>query len=98
MPTVSGTAKVSKTLTANQGTWTGYPTPALTYQWYSCTKTVTVAKASVPSTCKKITGATKSKLKLANAQKGKFIAVLVTGKGTGTTATRWLSKSTTKVG
>ncbi len=96
-PTVSGTAKVSKTLTAKKGTWSGYPNPALTYQWYSCTKKVTVAKASVPSTCKKITGATKSKLKLVKAQKGKFISVLVTGKGTGTSATKWLSKSTSKV-
>jgi uncharacterized repeat protein (TIGR02543 family) len=93
-PTVSGTAQVSNTLTAKKGTWSGYPTPALTYQWYACTKKVTAAKATVPSTCKKITGATKSKLKLAKGQKGKFISVLVTGKGTGTTATKWLSKST----
>jgi hypothetical protein len=93
-PTVSGTAKVSKTLTAKKGTWTGYPTPVLTYQWYACTKKIAVAKATVPSTCKKITGATKSTLKLAKAQKGKFISVLVTGKGTGTSATKWLSKST----
>jgi uncharacterized repeat protein (TIGR02543 family) len=97
-PTVSGTAKVSKTLTAKKGTWTGYPTPsAFTYQWYACTKKVTAAKASVPSTCKKISGATKSTLKLVAAQRGKFIAVLVTGKGTGTSATKWLSKSTTIV-
>ena len=96
-PTVSGTAKVSKTLKAKKGTWTGYPTPSPTafkYQWYSCSKTVTAAKATVPSTCKKITGATKSTLKLAKAQKGKFISVLVTGKGSGTSATKWLSKST----
>ena len=96
-PTVSGTPKVSKTLTAKKGTWSGYPTPALTYQWYACTKKVTAAKASVPSTCKKITGATNSTLKLVAAQKGKFISVLVTGKGTGTSATKWLSKSTTIV-
>jgi uncharacterized repeat protein (TIGR02543 family) len=95
-PTVSGTPKVSKTLTAKKGTWSGYPTPALTYQWYACTKKVTAAKASVPSTCKKITGATKSTLKLAKAQKSKFISVLVTGKGTGTSATKWLSKSTAR--
>ena len=93
-PTVSGTPKVSKTLTAKKGTWSGHPTPVLTYQWYACTKKVTAAKATVPTTCKKITGATKSTLKLAKAQKGKFISVLVTGKGTGTTATKSLSKST----
>ena len=93
-PSVSGTAKVTKTLSVKKGTWTGYPIPAFTYQWYSCSKTVTAAKATVPSTCKKITGATKSTLKLLAAQKSKFISVLVTGKGTGTSATKWLSKST----
>jgi uncharacterized repeat protein (TIGR02543 family) len=93
-PTVSGTAKVTKTLSVKKGTWTGYPTPAFTYQWYSCSKAVATAQATVPGTCKKITGATRSTLKLVSAQKGKFISVLVTGKGTGTTATKWLSKST----
>jgi hypothetical protein len=97
-PTVSGTAKVSKTLTANKGTWTGYPTPsAFTYQWYSCTKQVNAATQTIPSTCQKITGATKNTLKLASAQKGKYLAVAVTGTSTGTTATKWLSKSTTIV-
>ncbi|MBJ7281004.1 MAG: leucine-rich repeat protein, partial [Rhodoluna sp.] len=96
-PSVSGTAKVSKVLAAKKGTWTGYPTPAITYQWYSCSKTVATVKAIVPNTCKKISGATKSTLKLAKAQKGKFIAVLVSGNSAGTSATTWLSKSTTKV-
>jgi len=96
-PSVSGTPKVSKMLTAKKGTWTGYPTPAFTYHWYACTKKVTAAQDTVPSTCKKITGTTKSTLKLVKAQKGKFISVLVTGNGTGTSATKWLSKSTAKV-
>jgi hypothetical protein len=86
---------VSKTLTANKGTWTGYPTPsAFTYQWYSCTVQVKIVTATIPKTCKKITGATKSTLKLASAQKGKYLAVAVTGTSTGTSATKWLSKST----
>jgi hypothetical protein len=96
-PSVSGTAKVSKVLAAKRGTWAGYPTPKITYQWYSCTKKVATVKAKVPITCKKISRSTKSTLKLAKAQKGKFIAVLVTGTSAGTSATKWLSKSTTKV-
>ena len=30
---ISGTQKVGQTLTANKGTWTGYPTPTYTYKW-----------------------------------------------------------------
>lgn len=33
-PVVSGTAVVGQTLTCTAGTWTGNPTPTLTYQWY----------------------------------------------------------------
>ena len=95
-PTASGTATVGRTLTA-RGTWTGYPTPTLRYQWYVCTKAVTVARTTVPSTCKRISGATRSTYKLTSAQRGKFVAVLVTGTSLRTTATTWLSKTTTKI-
>ena len=95
-PTVSGTAKVSKTLTA-AGTWTGYPAPTLTYQWYACTRAVSVEGATVPANCKAIARATKSTFKLTSAQRGKYVAVLVTGASLRTTATTWLSTTTTKV-
>ena len=95
-PTVAGTATVGRTLTA-RGTWTGYPTPTLRYQWYVCTRAVTVARSTVPSTCKRITGATRSTYKLTSAQRGKYVAVLVTGTSLRTTATTWLSKTTAKV-
>ncbi len=32
-PTITGTAQVGETLTANDGTWTGRPTPTLTRVW-----------------------------------------------------------------
>jgi len=95
-PTASGTATVGRTLTA-RGTWTGYPTPTLRYQWYVCTRAVTVARTTVPSTCKRITGATRSTYRLTAAQRGKYVAVLVTGTSLRTTATTWLSKTTSKV-
>jgi hypothetical protein len=95
-PKVTGTAKVAKTLTA-AGTWTGYPTPTLTYKWYACTKAVSAARTTVPSTCKKITGATGSTFKLKSKQRGKYVAVLVTGTSLGTAATTWLSKTTARI-
>ena len=79
-PKVTGTAKVAKTLTA-AGTWTGYPTPALTYKWYACTKAVSAARETVPpKKCKKIKGATRITFKLKSKQRGKYVAVLVTGR------------------
>jgi hypothetical protein len=96
-PKVTGTAKVGKTLKVNKGTWTGSPIPKYKYQWYYCRTAVTAARSTVPSNCKKVSRATGTSLKLAKAQKGKYITVLVTGTSTGTTKTTWLSKSTGKV-
>jgi len=97
-PTVSGTAKVGKTLTANKGTWTGAPTPKYSYQWYSCSTEMKSAASTISTKCKLISGANKSTFKLASAQKDKWVTVLVTGTSTGTPKTSWLAKSTGKVG
>jgi uncharacterized repeat protein (TIGR02543 family) len=97
-PTVTGTAKVGKTLTAKDGTWTGSPTPSVTRQWYACSSEVESAASTISSKCKSISGATKSTFKLTSAQKGKYITVLVTGTSSGTPKTSWLAISTGKVG
>jgi len=96
-PTITGQARVGKTLTANKGTWTGFPVPSFTYKWYACNAKVDKATQNVPSGCKFITGATKATFKLTNTQKNKFIAVQVTGTSQGATATSWLSKTSAKV-
>lgn len=100
-PTISGkatsTKKGTNKLTAKKGTWAGYPTPTVTLKWYVCTKQVKAVTQTIPKTCKAISKATKSTLAVTTSLKGKYIAVAVTGKGSGTTATRWLSKSTAKV-
>jgi hypothetical protein len=95
-PTVAGTATVGRTVTA-RGTWVGYPTPTLQYQWYVCTRAVPAARTTVPSTSKRISGATRSTYKLTSAQRGKYVAVLVKGTSLRTTATTWLAKTTAKV-
>ena len=96
-PAITGTAIVGRTMTAKTGTWRGTPTPTFRYQWYACTKAVTAARSTVPSTCMAIAGATRSTFKLTSAQRNKYVAVLVTGLSLGTTATPWLSKTTAKV-
>ena len=96
-PTVKGQARVGKRLTAKKGAWTGFPTPSFTYKWYACTAKVGPPTQTIPRKCQLIAGATKATFKLTSAQKNKFIAVQVTGRSRGTTATSWLSKTSAKV-
>ncbi|MFV0432859.1 MAG: choice-of-anchor M domain-containing protein [Leucobacter sp.] len=67
-PTISGTAKVGKTLKAKPGTWKPKGTK-LSYQWYA--------------NGKKISKATKSSYRIAKKYRGERITVRVTGKQAG---------------
>ena len=99
--TVLGIAKVGKILTAKNGTWSGTAPIAYTYKWYRCTvlgKTVAITVPASSAKCTAISGATKSTYKLAAADKGKYVRVLVTAKNAAGTGLS-LSKTTTiKVG
>ncbi len=75
-PTISGTATVGSTLTANAGTWSPAPV-TLSYQWY---RSGTAIK-----------GATKNTYKLVTDDSGKAITVAVTGTKTGYTEVRVVS-------
>ncbi|MFT3888888.1 MAG: CAP domain-containing protein [Arachnia sp.] len=81
-PTISGTAKVGKKLTAKAGTWKPGGTK-LTYQWY---------RGST-----KIVGATKSTYTLRRADKGKVITVKVKGTKKGYLTVTKTSAETAKV-
>ena len=96
-PRVTGAARVSKTVTANQGMWTGVPNPTFTYQWYACSRSVSKPRSTVPGGCKAIAGARKSTLKLSKKHKSQFISVLVTGVSSGAPETSWMTASTGKV-
>ena len=80
-PTITGTAKVGKKLTAHPGTWkAGAKKPTLKYQWYASGA--------------KISGATKSTYTLKSAQAGKKITVKVTGSASGYTSVSKTSAAT----
>jgi hypothetical protein len=96
-PAVSGKAQINKTLTATKGNWTGAPAPEYSYQWYYCTAQVNTATQTIPKNCKTVSKATKSTFVITSALEGKYLAVAVTGTSTGTSVTKWLSKSTAKV-
>ena len=91
---VSGTAKVGNTLTAVKGSWTGTATIAYTYKWYRCTVIARTATSAVSPRCSVISGATSSTYKVASADLGKYVRVLVIAKNSKGYAYS-LSKSTT---
>mgnify|MGYP003338456890 CR=1 FL=1 len=93
--------RAGETITSVAGIWVGYPinppTLSFSYQWYACTSRVTAARATVPSSCRKIFGATRSTFRLTAAQRNKYVTVLVSAKSGNSAAIRWLAKSSTKI-
>lgn len=69
-PTISGIPQEDQTLTADPGTWTGQPTPTLTYQWQQC---------DAAGECNDIPGATSSTFTVGDESIGAEIRVVVTG-------------------
>ncbi len=69
-PTITGTARVGETLTAQNGTWSNSPT-AFQYQWQRCNP----AGAS----CVNVSGAVQKTYLLTTAESGRTMRVRVTG-------------------
>lgn len=78
-PRITGTAKVGAKLTATTGTWLGRSPITYSYTWYACTSKA-AAGAMVAKGCAAIKGAASQTFKLAKAQSGKFIGLLVRAK------------------
>jgi hypothetical protein len=70
-PTISGTAGVGSTLTANPGTWTG-SSITFSYQWQRCD--------TAGANCTAISGATNATYVVANEDIGHTLRIAVTGK------------------
>jgi hypothetical protein len=81
-PTISGSAKVGVTLTAQPGTWTDTPT-AYSYRWQRCSSNV----------CKDIPGATASTYTLTRSDKGHPVRVAVTATNAAGSATATSAKT-----
>jgi hypothetical protein len=97
--TVSGTAKVGKSLTVAKGTWSGTPAPTFTYSWYRCTVAgkVGTAAPAASAKCSVIAKATSASYKLVAADKGKFVRALV--KATNSVSSKYsLTVTSAKVG
>lgn len=76
LPTISGTPKVAKTLTAHTGGWAGASPPtSYTYQWRECNNT--------GASCKNLTGATAETYRPEPAQTTDTLRVVVTASNSG---------------
>jgi hypothetical protein len=64
-PTISGTAKVGKTLKGNAGTWSGEPAPTFTHQWWRCNE--------AGEECEEIAGATGTEYEVTEEDCGKTL-------------------------
>ena len=97
--TISGTAKVGKSLTVAKGTWSGTPAPTFTYSWYRCTVAgkVGTAAPAASAKCSVIAKATSASYKLVAADKGKYVRALV--KATNSKGSKYsLTVTSAKVG
>ncbi len=79
-PVISGSFSETETLTVSDGTWTGHPTPAFTYQWTRDTVN--------------ISGATASAYTLVSADVDTVVGVKVTGTNSEGSATATVTGST----
>jgi hypothetical protein len=99
-PVISNkTFKVGATLSSVLGTWLGSGNVTYKYSWYRCTvssKTEAAAAPSKANKCTSISGQKLSRYKLAKADKGKYIRLLITATNSVGSASI-LTKTTGKV-
>ncbi len=74
LPTITGSAKEGQLLSASTGSWTGTTPLSFAYQWEACNTS--------GGSCSNISGATTSTYRLASAQVGKTLRVVVKASNT----------------
>jgi subtilisin family serine protease len=94
----AGSSPISGSLlTAVPGTWTGSPTIALSYEWYTCSTSVPSTTTSKPDQCDFISGATSSTYTVTDDLAGTFITVAETARNPASSKTKWSAVSASVV-
>ena len=97
-PSIAGTPIADyNELLFSPGTWTGVPTPELSYQWYACTNEISSAQHIIPVFCSAIELANGFVFDPLSEHVGKYIAAAVTGQSAGTSSTTWITATSTEV-
>jgi len=88
-PRITGTPRVGSAASSTPGTWKGFPTPTISYQWFRCT-TAGSASTAQPGGCTAISRATGSTYTLVDADKtAGYLRLRVTGSSTQGRAVRF---------
>ena len=97
-PALSGTSTAEEgELSFAPGTWTGVPTPELSYQWYACTNQISSAQQTIPVFCSAIERANGTTFDPSSEHVAKYIAATVMGQSAGTSSTTWITATSTEV-
>ena len=94
-PTVSGTRTTERVLTVSPGTWSAFPEPTTSYQWFRCTSQVEAVATSLPSQCSEISGATSTTYTQVSADSSRFITVRTTQTNSVGTTNHWATATAT---
>ena len=87
-PSITGTNTVGQSLTRTVGTWRGAEAPTYSTAWYRCSSATTSPAPSTPPVgCTEISGQNAANYTLVDADREKFIGVLVTAANNSGTAT-----------
>jgi alpha-tubulin suppressor-like RCC1 family protein len=76
-PAVSGARILGEELVVSSGTWSGFPTPNVAYQWVRCTSAINPGTYALPSSCSEIQGATASTYVSIELDLGTHISVAI---------------------
>jgi hypothetical protein len=87
VPTISGNLLIDQQLTAHVGSWTGFPTPSYTYQWFSTTNGPVATLGSVNGGSGYTTAGTFSGVPLTGGSGSGATAVLTVAGGSVTAVT-----------
>ena len=74
-----GSPRIGYEVEASVGTWQGSPIPNYTYQWFSCSRQMTVTSETLDDLCQDIVGATGRTYSITSNQLGKFLGVRING-------------------